>query len=423
MTNGFAQDLMTKIRARFVGVEECPIQGSRIFFENAGGALTLKSVIDTSKYYAGIPDNQGRANPGAQALGDTIGQSRDALRVLMNAPQESSGGQFFVGESGTELLFRIISAACLAQPEGSHIIGSTLEHPATRSATARWAGIARQTVTLVPHCVESGGLSVERYSGAITPETGVATLVHASPVTGISVDVAKIAAEIRRIAPQCFIIVDGIQHAAHGQIDLEGYGVDAYVVSPYKMFSRHGYGLAWISDRLSRVPHNCLDGGPEENWEMGTRDTGAYATLIDVCDYWDWLGSQLSPSNDRRERIVAATKAVRHHETMLTDAMMGGTTLQKGLCDLPGVHIVGGVDNPLREGLVSFWSEVREAGEIVQQLNANGIRTHIRRNDHYSANILQPLGIDACVRVSMCHYNTLEEVDHFLKKMSMILQK
>ena len=72
----------------------------------------------------------------------------------------------------------------------------------------------------------------------------MATILHTSPVTGMSMDIAKIAKEIRSISPNCYIIVDGIQHAAHGQIDIESYNIDGYVISPYKMFSRHGL---WIS--------------------------------------------------------------------------------------------------------------------------------------------------------------------------------
>jgi len=48
-------ELMTDIRNRFAQIDTCPEQGQRIFFENAGGALTLKSVVETSARYAAIP--------------------------------------------------------------------------------------------------------------------------------------------------------------------------------------------------------------------------------------------------------------------------------------------------------------------------------------------------------------------------------
>ena len=87
---------------------------------------------------------------------------------------------------------------------------------------------------------------------------------------------------------------------------------------------------------------------------------------------------------------------------------------------MPGVTILGGVDNPDREGLVCFALDQVPAGNIVERLNEQGIRTHIRRADHYSGNILGPLGLDAAVRVSLCHYNTLEEVRSLLAAMKEI---
>ena len=48
------------------------------------------------------------------------------------------------------------------------------------------------------------------------------------------------------------------------------------------------------------------------------------------------------------------------------------------------------------------------------KLNEAGIRTHVRKADHYSANILAPLGLEASVRVSVCHYNSRDEVKKML---------
>ncbi|CAN0073979.1 unnamed protein product, partial [Chrysoparadoxa australica] len=57
----------------------------------------------------------------------------------------------------------------------------------------------------------------------------------------------------------------------------------------------------------------------------------------------------------------------------------------------------------------------------VTALNARGIRTHMRKADHYSGNILTPLGQADCVRVSLAHYNSLDEVRAFLTAMREIL--
>ena len=63
------------------------------------------------------------------------------------------------------------------------------------------------------------------------------------------------------------------------------------------------------------------------------------------------------------------------------------------------------------------------APDIVAALNDQGIRTHVRKNDHYSGNILTPLGLSSCVRVSLCHYNTEQEVSQFLAAMQDIVAK
>ncbi len=150
---------------------------------------------------------------------------------------------------------------------------------------------------------------------------------------------------------------------------------------------------------------------------MGTRDTGAYATFSDVVAYFDWLGGEVSEATDRRARIEAAGAAIHDHEARLTRAMIHGTGNLPGLADMPGVSLIGGADNHRREGLVSLVVDGMPAPEVVSRLNAQGIRTHTRKADHYSANILDPLGLPHCVRVSLCHYNSEAEVAQFLAAM------
>ena len=403
-------DLIAAIRDRFAHVDSCPFQGERIFFENAGGALTLKSVVETSAKFAAIPDNQGRDNVASHGLVDIINRAKSDMAVLMNA----GSGQFFVGESGTELLFRMIRTACINAPKSSKLIGSSIEHPASRSAARRWAEIAGLDYVNVPHDDATGVVTAEAYADLMTPDVSVATILHASPVTGMGMDVAAISKAIRAVSPECLIIVDGIQHAAHGQMDLTAYDVDGYAVSPYKMFSRHGFGVAWISDRFGATPHDMLINAPATGWEFGTRDTGSYATMSDVVSYFDWLGGEVSDETDPRARIEAAGRAIHAYETHLTDAMINGTGNLPGLKDMDHVTILAGEDNPAREGLVSIVVDGVASPVVVTKLNEQGIRTHTRKADHYSGNVLDPLGLSDCIRISLCHYNTTQEVAQLL---------
>ena len=412
-------EIIKNIREKFAHVEDCPYSGKRIFFENAGGSLTLKSVVDRSALMASLPDNQGRDNLASSSIMDIISKSKLKTLDFFN----TKSGSILIGESGTELLFRLIRTAILSSGKGS-IVGSTLEHPASRSATAKWSKIASKELIMVPHCNDTGTVDIDKYLDHINSNVAVATIVHTSPVTGIGVDIKNLTNGIKDKNPDCLVIVDGIQHAAHGDINISDYKIDGYVISPYKVFSRHGYGLAWMSDRLRNLPHENLMKGPEENWDLGTRDVGSYATFSDVIDYFEWLGSKFSKiENTRHEKFLNASRFIHKQENHLVDIMLFGKDNIKGLSSYPNIKIIGGVENKLREGLVSFSLDDLPSEIIVKELNNKGVRTHIRKSDHYSGNILDPLGLKNCVRVSMCHYNTEEEVLQFLTGINEIIHQ
>ena len=81
---------------------------------------------------------------------DLIRQSKTDAMEFFN----SDKGTILIGESGTELLFRLIRTAILASKKGT-VVGSTLEHPASRSASTKWSEYAAKHLKLVPHCSAS----------------------------------------------------------------------------------------------------------------------------------------------------------------------------------------------------------------------------------------------------------------------------
>ena len=413
----FDDKLLQEIRDRFHHVDSCPYQGSRAFFENAGGSLTLKSVVEVNTQLSSIPDNQGRDNPASKELVRIIEQAREDAMTLIGA----NSGQIIVGESGTELLFRLVRTAVLGSQEGGTILGTSLEHPATRSAARQWAEKTNRKHVLIAHNDDTASINRDDYKKNMTADVRVATIIQTSPVTGMGTDVAAISHEIRSVSPDCFIIVDGIQHAAHGGIDVDAYNIDAFTMSAYKVFSKHNYGVAWLSPRMASMQHEHLDGSADTQWELGTRDTSAYATFSEVVRYVEWLGSNFTNSTDSRERILAAGSAMGVHEASLVEAMIDGTDGQRGLRSMSEVRLIGGHDNENREGLVSLVVDGIPSVDVVSHLTNDGVRTHVRKSDYFSGNILDPLGLDSCVRVSMCHYNSAAEVKRFLQSLDKLL--
>ena len=287
--------------------------GPRVFFENAGGALTLKSVVETSAKFAAIPDNQGRDNPASHALVDIINKAKaedagDVQRARRPVLRRRKRHRTAVPHHPHGHRRRAGRAARSSAPRWS----IRPRAPPPRTGRTRRAATTSPCRTTTPPAPSPP----QDYARLMTPDVRVATIMHTSPVTGMGVDVAAVATAIRAVSPDCYIIVDGIQHASHGQIDIAAAGIDGYAVSPYKVFSRHGYGVGWASDRLTALPHERLIDGPETNWEFGTRDTGAYATFSDVVDYLDLARRQVhrtapttAPASRRRARRSTITRS------------------------------------------------------------------------------------------------------------------
>ena len=411
------QGLIDSIRKKFMHVETCPFEGERIFFENAGGSLRLKSVVETSALYASYPDNQGRENVASKALVKSIETGKAKMRLFFNADR----GDVMVGESGTELLFRLIRTAATELPEKGAMLSSTLEHPASMSAMKKWAKNTHRDHLIVKHDDETGTVDERAYIKKLTSNVSLVSIVHTSPVTGMTVDLEKITKEVRNVNPECIIIVDGIQHSSHGAIDVQKYDIDGYVVSPYKMFSRHGYGVAWASERLCALNKEQLADGPAQNWELGTRDAGSYATFSDVVDYLDWLGSNFTDSENIRERLEVSSLVIKSHEQELVNLVLKGTKDLAGLTNKNNIQVIGNLTSASREGVVSFYHKNKPSSLIVEQLRERKIRVHIRKDDHYCANILKPLKQKDCIRFSICHYNSKAEVVKFLEAINEII--
>ena len=123
------------------------------------------------------------------------------------------------------------------------------------------------------------------------------------------------------------------------------------------------------------------------------------------------------------EKIKYKLNKIKEFERELINLMVEGTKDMKGLKYLPNLNAIGGFDNENRAGLISIYSDHLNSFEIVRLLKEKGIRVHVRKDDHYSGTILKPLGLSSCVRVSICHYNTKEEVLHFLAAMNEICLK
>ena len=109
---------------------------------------------------------------------------------------------------------------------------------------------------------------------------------------------------------------------------------------------------------------------------------------------------------------------IAEHEQALS------TRLLDFLKDLPGVRVIGEetADKTVRVPIISFVVEGMESSDVVIRTDAHQVA--IRFGHFYSARLIEHLGLDVnegVVRVSMVHYNTLEEVDRLTAALQEIL--
>lgn len=410
----FPPELLACIRDRFCHVDSDEIMGQRIYFENAGGSLTLKSVVATSTRIDSLPDNAGRHHATSKHLGNLIVDGRAAVATFLNAQD----GIIVAREGATAMLFALVDAVTSAVA-GGNIVCSNLDHPATFDSTAYFCkkrGLERRVAALD---TTTGTVPVASVLEHVDQETIALVMVHASNVTGGVNDMPGIITAVRAKAPQAAIILDGTQFVQHGNANLAELGVDAYVFASYKVFSKVGSGFAYVGPRLVTAPHPGLAGKPETEWDLGTRDAGNFAAFRDVVNYLEWLGGETGATNaaNNRNRIVSAIEAIGAHEQAL------GVQLLDGLQRIPGTRVLGDpTASPNRQAVFALAHDGQPASKVVIELAKQGIVVHQRLRDAFCTNVLEAFDEEEVVRVSLAHYNTPDEVTQFLKAYAQIVQ-
>jgi selenocysteine lyase/cysteine desulfurase len=416
----FTPAVQNAVRERFHHATEDPISGPRIYLENAGGGLTLKSALTADALVNALPDNAGRENPASREVGRVIQAGRADLRTFLNTPD----GTLLADQSTTACAFRILQAAAEGVT-GTNIVCSNLDHASFHDAAAMIAARRSLELRIVQLNRSTGALDPEAVAAKVDAGTVCVSIIHASNITGGKTDLAATVRLIRARAPQAIIVADGAQHVQHGVVDVAAAGVDAYVFSAYKVFSKPGFGFAYLSPRLASLPHTQLLGKPATDWDLGTRDAGGFAAFSAVMDYLVWLGTTVAPetASDRRSRVVAAFRAIESHEGALSRRLLHGDGTRPGLAGHTRVVLHGQPHHSEgREAVFAFSIPTVATGQLVQEFGCRRIIVHDRVSDAYSKHTLDALGVTEIVRVSLAHYNTMDEINAFLDALDEILR-
>ena len=409
----FSPELTALVRSKFHHPDADPLRpGRRIYFDNAGGAFRLKSALEAFYALDAMPDCPERVHRTAVYMNDVMAKAEEDIRIIFNA---HNGGKIITMLTASQVIWHLTGTIAENIP-GTNIVTTKLEHPCAYDAARFYAEKTGKELRAADTNPVTGGVDVDAITKLIDKDTCLLSVIFASNISGAVNDLEAIIKAARAIKPDLYIIVDSVQHAPHGIIDVDALGIDGVDFAPYKFFGCRGSGIGWASDRVSALPHPRLLGKNSETWSLGSPAPGHYAVISEIVDYVCWLGAMDIQSTDRRELFVAGMTKIKLQERALMHHMLEGTKEIPGLRHIPGVKVY--LDHPdmtARDFILAIGLEGWDYTEAVREYERRGFIVFERIvSNIYSVRMLQSFGIPGCVRVSPLHCNTTEEIDAFL---------
>jgi cysteine desulfurase family protein (TIGR01976 family) len=397
----------------FVRSQFPALQSGVAFFDNAGGSLVLKPVAERiADYLLTTSVQTGASYETSQAASARVNEARAKIARFIGASRPE---EVVLGPS-TTVLMRFLATAMASQLEaGDEVILTNFDH---ESNIGPWhileaRGVVFKTWSVDPETFE---VSLDDLEKLMTPRTKLVCVTHASNIFGTINPIADIAKLVH--AHGARICVDGVAYAPHRAVDVTALDVDYYVFSFYKTYGPHfavlygKYGNLLELDGLyhyfygkDKVPWKLEPGNI--SYELAWGCTG-------IVDYFDQLGG----ATGDRAAITRAFDDIAAHEEMIGERLLAMLRARND------VRIIGqrGSDRKTRVPTISFKVNGRNAADIVAKIDTD--RIGIRQGDFHSRGLVEHLGLQeegGVVRVSMVHYNTVEEVDRLIASLERAL--
>ncbi len=408
----FPQELQSKIKKEFAYLDEDFNGDKRLFFENAGGALRLNSVVEEHARISALPDSPERSHSIAKDIQKIIDDGKNDINLLINAKNGAVGTSL----TASELMFEMIVTAASESTPGN-IVTTEIEHPSSYDACQFAAERDSHEVRVAKADTKTGSIPLENILELIDEETRIVSVILTSNITGAMHDMAAYSKQIREKNKDAYIIVDAVQGAPHAVIDLQEWAVDGMNIAPYKMFGNRGVGFAWMSDRLASLPHHRLLATEPTNWDLGSKTPAHYAGFSKVVDYICMVGSFYCDSGDRRELIVEGMSRIHAQEQAILERLLNGSENISGINEMKNVKVHFEKENGVNQDLIlALTFDNISNAEAVDHYGEENILVYARESSsHYSKRILEALELDSIVRVSPIHCHSKDDVDSFLK--------
>jgi cysteine desulfurase family protein (TIGR01976 family) len=386
--------------------------------DNAGGSVAPQQVQSRIADYMSRYMMQLAADyPASQQAAGIVRDAHACAGQLIGADVS----EIALGSS-TTVCTRTLAAALRPQwRAGDKVVVTNLDHAANVGAWTRLAETGIEVVTwrLRP---ETASLELEDLAPLLDERVKLVCMTHCANVVGRIHDVRAVADAVHQVGAQ--LCVDGVAYAPHRLIDVAALGVDYYLLSLYKLYGPH-LGLLWGRRELlaaarsqnhefldpHAMPYKLEPGGASHELCAGIRGIGDYLLAIDEHHHEH-------PAAEERHAFARAFELFTAHEVQL------GERFSRFLSSHPKVRIIGPASSEadVRVPTFAFTVAGRPAAEIASSLAEHKLA--IRWGHFYAPWAIEALGIapsEGVVRVSMVHYNTLDEVDRLVQALDELL--
>ena len=372
-----------------------------IYTDNA--ATTKMSDTALAAMLPCLQDNYGNPSSlhtvGQRAAEALQGARETVARCLGCDPKEiifTSGGS----EADNQA---IISAARWGALKGKkHIISTAFEHHAVLHTLKKLEKEGFE-VELLP-VGTTGTITPEQVAAAIRPDTALVTIMYANNEIGSILPIAEIGAVCREKG--VIFHTDAVQAAGHLPIDVKAQNIDMLSLSGHKFHGPKGSGVLYARKGIPLV--NIIEGGAQERGKRaGTENlpaiVGMAAALQEACDHIDENAAKVSAL---RDKLISGLSKIPH-------SALNGDPVHR----LPGN--------------VNFCFEGIEGESLLLLLDAKGIcassGSACTSGSLDPSHVLLAIGrphevAHGSLRLSLCEWNTEEEVDIILREVPRIVE-
>ena len=320
---------------------------------------------------------------------------QQVAQVLNCAPKEvffTSGGS----EADNQAL---ISAAALGKKQGKcHIVSTAMEHHAILH-TLEALQAEGFTVTLLRPQAD-GIVTATQVAEAITDNTCLVSVMYANNETGAIQPIREIGALCRKRG--VLFHTDAVQAAGHLTIDVQRDNIDMLSLSAHKFHGPKGIGLLFAKSNL-QLTSLIRGGGQERGKRAGTENLPGIIGLA-------------AALKDAQENMQQNTAYI----TGLRDA------LRNGLDKIDGAGFNGSRDHCL-PGTVNYSFQEVNGEALLSLLSNEGIccssGSACSAGSLEPSHVLPALGLShetaqSALRFSLCEYNTMDEVQTIITKVT-----